>query len=74
MKPKQIILWHDDNRVLTIDGCDATLFTDETDPNLPYRWVELDTGHKFAELDGWHWRFQYNNNVWVSGWENYYEN
>lgn len=72
MKPDQIVLWHDKDIVLTIDNCDATLVVDETNPSLPYRWIELETGQRFAELDGWHYRLKYKDK-WVQGWENFYE-
>jgi len=72
MKPDKVILWHDNNIVLTIDNCDVTLFTDDTSGMFPYRWIELETGQKFAELDGWHYRIQYGQS-WVTGWEEYYE-
>ena len=72
MKPKQVVLWHDDNIVLTIENCDVTLYTDNTDPILPYRWIELETGHKFAELDGWHYIIKYKKSQ-VTGWDHYYE-
>lgn len=72
-RPNKVILWHDKNTILTIENCDVTLYTDDTDPMLPYRWLELDDlGQKFAELDGWHYRIQYGK-TWVSGWEEYYE-
>jgi hypothetical protein len=39
---------------------------------LPYRWLELETGQKFAELDGWHYRLRYDK-TWIIGWEEVYE-
>lgn len=71
-KPNEVILWHDKNIVLHIDNCDVTLFTDETDPKFPYRYLELETGQQFAELDGWHYRIRYKK-TWVTGWEEVYE-
>jgi len=72
MKPKQVVLWHDNDIVLTIENCDVTLCIDNTDPILPYRWLELETGQKFAELDGWHYRLRYDK-TWIIGWEEVYE-
>jgi len=72
MKPNEIILWHDNNIVLNIEGSDIKFGVDESDPNLPYRWVEIDTGHKFAELDGWHYRIRHGKD-WTIGWEEVYE-
>ncbi len=71
-KPSEIVLWHDDNIVLTIENCDVTLYEDKTEPLLPYRWLELETGQKFAELDGWHYRLKYDK-TWITGWEEVYE-
>ena len=71
-KPTSVVLWHDDNIVLTAENCDVTLCIDDTESMLPYRWVELETGHKFAELDGWHFIIKYGNKQ-ITGWENYYE-
>jgi len=72
MKPDQVVLWNDKNIVLTIDNCDVTLVIDETNPSLPYRWIELETGQQFAELDGWHYRLKYKNK-WIAGWEKFFE-
>jgi hypothetical protein len=71
-KPSQVILWHDNNIVLTIENCDVTLCVDDTNAILPYRWLELETGQKFAELDGWHYRILIDGN-WATGWETVYE-
>jgi hypothetical protein len=48
------------------------LLDDDTNPILPYRWIELETGQRFAELEGWHYRLKYGNE-WITGWENFYE-
>ena len=72
IKPTEVVLWHDKNIVLTIENCDVTLCVDSTDVTLPYRWLELETGQQFAELDGWHFIIKYGKGQ-VTGWENYYE-
>jgi len=72
VKPDQIVLWHDNDIVLTIENCYVMLLDDDTNPILPYRWIELETGQRFAELEGWHYRLKYGNE-WITGWENFYE-
>jgi hypothetical protein len=72
MKPKEIVLWHDNNIVINIENCEIYIKEDQTDSVIPYRWVELETGHRFAELEGWHYRIR-DNDTWITGWENYYE-
>jgi hypothetical protein len=71
-KPTKVILWHDNNIVLTIENCDVMLVEDDTNTILPYRWIELETGQQFAELDGWHYRMLIDGS-WVTGWETVYE-
>jgi hypothetical protein len=71
-KPSEVVLWHDNDIILTIENCDVTLCIDNTDLMLPYRWLELETGQKFAELDGWHYRLKYGK-TWITGWEEVYE-
>ena len=70
--PDEVILWNDNNIVITLQNCDITLVSEETDSILRYRYVELETGQRFAELDGWHYRIRYNK-TWVHGWEHFYE-
>lgn len=71
-KLEQLILWHDNNIVITVENCGFTLCQDDTNALLPYRWLELDTGQKFAELEGWHYRYKIGN-WWKHGWETIYE-
>jgi hypothetical protein len=71
-KPTEVVLWHDNNIVLNIENCDVTLCQDDTNPFLPYRWLELETGQKFAELDGWHYRIKMDE-YWSTGWETIFE-
>ena len=72
-KLKELILWHDNNIHITVENCNFDLCYDDTKSPFIYRWVELETGQKFAELDGWHYKVVYTDGSSGAGWERYYE-
>ena len=69
----RLILWHDNGTHITVEGGNFSVCQDTEQYPFTYRWVELDTGQVFNELDGWHYKINYYDGTYYLGWERYYE-